>query len=218
LTPILSVNSIQWSRSASNAHCRLCRRRGDAENMLLCDGCNKGHHLYCLKPKLIVCWSCLPKLPVFLDISFLRTYMLCFDFYKISYSNRSHKYLHVHWHVEFIKIFTAVFPNLCNYRLPCFVTYCFHLQFINVNRYIKIYVLYLYRKFHKETGFAQNVVRQKRFVLLKGRDVYFLKNQMRMKFRRKRLRMHKSKFISIIWRNLLTVLHIEKCYFNFIQR
>ncbi|PNF34918.1 hypothetical protein B7P43_G01418 [Cryptotermes secundus] len=47
------VNSIQWSRSASNAHCRLCRRRGDAENMLLCDGCNKGHHLYCLKPKLI---------------------------------------------------------------------------------------------------------------------------------------------------------------------
>ncbi|KAJ4446340.1 hypothetical protein ANN_13035 [Periplaneta americana] len=45
-------NSIQWSRSALNAHCRLCRRRGDAENMLLCDGCNKGHHLYCLKPKL----------------------------------------------------------------------------------------------------------------------------------------------------------------------
>lgn len=47
-------NSIAWSRSATNAQCRICRRRKDAENMLLCDGCNKGHHLYCLKPKLTV--------------------------------------------------------------------------------------------------------------------------------------------------------------------
>lgn len=47
-------NSITWSRSASNACCRICRKRRDAENMLLCDGCNKGHHLYCLKPKLTV--------------------------------------------------------------------------------------------------------------------------------------------------------------------
>ncbi|PSN58246.1 hypothetical protein C0J52_00127 [Blattella germanica] len=60
-------NSIQWSRSALNAHCRLCRRRGDGENMLLCDGCNKGHHLYCLKPKLAkvpqgdwFCFKCRP--------------------------------------------------------------------------------------------------------------------------------------------------------------
>ncbi|XP_047354195.1 bromodomain adjacent to zinc finger domain protein 1A isoform X2 [Vespa velutina] len=45
-------NSIAWGRSAFNAQCRVCRRRRDAENMLLCDGCNKGHHLYCLKPKL----------------------------------------------------------------------------------------------------------------------------------------------------------------------
>ncbi|XP_015181281.1 PREDICTED: bromodomain adjacent to zinc finger domain protein 1A isoform X2 [Polistes dominula] len=45
-------NSIAWGKSAFNAHCRVCRRRRDAENMLLCDGCNKGHHLYCLKPKL----------------------------------------------------------------------------------------------------------------------------------------------------------------------
>ncbi|XP_016840706.1 bromodomain adjacent to zinc finger domain protein 1A isoform X2 [Nasonia vitripennis] len=45
-------NSIAWSRSALNAQCRICRKRRDAENMLLCDGCNKGHHLYCLKPKL----------------------------------------------------------------------------------------------------------------------------------------------------------------------
>lgn len=52
-------NSIAWSRSASNAQCRICRKRRDAENMLLCDGCNKGHHLYCLKPKLNVS---MPKL------------------------------------------------------------------------------------------------------------------------------------------------------------
>ncbi|KAL7301539.1 hypothetical protein TKK_0005971 [Trichogramma kaykai] len=50
-------NSIQWSRSALNAQCRVCRKRRDAENMLLCDGCNKGHHLYCLKPKL----TCVPS-------------------------------------------------------------------------------------------------------------------------------------------------------------
>lgn len=48
-------NSIAWARSALNAQCRICRKRRDAENMLLCDGCNKGHHLYCLKPKLNVC-------------------------------------------------------------------------------------------------------------------------------------------------------------------
>lgn len=47
-------NCIAWSRSATNAQCRICRKRRDAENMLLCDGCNKGHHLYCLKPKLTV--------------------------------------------------------------------------------------------------------------------------------------------------------------------
>ena len=47
-------NSIAWSRSSLNAQCRVCRKRKDAENMLLCDGCNKGHHLYCLKPKLTV--------------------------------------------------------------------------------------------------------------------------------------------------------------------
>lgn len=47
-------NSVAWDRSVLNAQCRICRRRRDAENMLLCDECNKGHHLYCLKPKLNV--------------------------------------------------------------------------------------------------------------------------------------------------------------------
>lgn len=43
---------IMWSRSALLARCRICRRQKDSENMLLCDSCNQGHHLYCLKPKL----------------------------------------------------------------------------------------------------------------------------------------------------------------------
>lgn len=47
-------NSVAWSRSALNAQCRICRRRRDGDKMLLCDGCNKGHHLYCLQPKLNV--------------------------------------------------------------------------------------------------------------------------------------------------------------------
>ncbi|CAH0385775.1 unnamed protein product [Bemisia tabaci] len=61
-------NSIQWTRSALNAYCRLCRRRGDPEKMLLCDKCDKGHHMYCLKPKLVkvpqgdwFCPRCKPK-------------------------------------------------------------------------------------------------------------------------------------------------------------
>ncbi|XP_011630089.1 bromodomain adjacent to zinc finger domain protein 1A isoform X2 [Pogonomyrmex barbatus] len=60
-------NSVAWDRSALNAQCRICRRRRDAENMLLCDGCNRGHHLYCLKPKLTAvpagdwfCTACKP--------------------------------------------------------------------------------------------------------------------------------------------------------------
>lgn len=45
---------IMWSRSTLLARCRICRRQRDSENMLLCDSCNYGHHLYCLKPKLKV--------------------------------------------------------------------------------------------------------------------------------------------------------------------
>lgn len=61
-------SSVAWGRSALNARCRICRKFGDAENMLLCDGCNKGQHLYCLKPKLTsvpeddwFCSTCKPR-------------------------------------------------------------------------------------------------------------------------------------------------------------
>ncbi|XP_068082217.1 bromodomain adjacent to zinc finger domain protein 1A [Anabrus simplex] len=45
-------NNVYWSKSVLKAYCRTCRRRGDAEKLLLCDECNKGYHTYCLKPKL----------------------------------------------------------------------------------------------------------------------------------------------------------------------
>ncbi len=44
--------SIAWSKSAMNARCRLCRKKGDAEKMLLCDKCDRGHHIFCLRPAL----------------------------------------------------------------------------------------------------------------------------------------------------------------------
>ena len=51
-----------------NAKCRICRKKTDPEKMLLCDGCDRGHHMYCLKPKLKsvpqgdwYCSDCKPK-------------------------------------------------------------------------------------------------------------------------------------------------------------
>ncbi|XP_041131948.1 bromodomain adjacent to zinc finger domain protein 1A-like [Polyodon spathula] len=60
--------SIMWSKSILNARCKMCRKKGDAENMLLCDGCDRGHHIYCIRPKLKsipqgdwFCPECRPK-------------------------------------------------------------------------------------------------------------------------------------------------------------
>lgn len=53
---------VMWSRSALLARCQICRRQNNSENMLLCDSCNLGHHMYCLKPKLTIVpkgdWFC----------------------------------------------------------------------------------------------------------------------------------------------------------------
>jgi len=61
-------NSIVWSKSIMNTKCKVCRRKADSDNMLLCDSCDNGHHLYCLKPKLKsipsgdwFCPECKPK-------------------------------------------------------------------------------------------------------------------------------------------------------------
>ncbi|XP_057716248.1 bromodomain adjacent to zinc finger domain protein 1A isoform X2 [Corythoichthys intestinalis] len=60
--------SILWSRSVLNARCRVCRRKGDADSMLLCDLCDRGHHTHCLRPRLKsipegewFCPDCRPK-------------------------------------------------------------------------------------------------------------------------------------------------------------
>lgn len=61
-------NSIVWSKSIMNTKCKICRRKTDSDKMLLCDSCDNGHHLYCLKPKLKAipsgdwfCPECKPK-------------------------------------------------------------------------------------------------------------------------------------------------------------
>ena len=59
---------LRIKKEKNNTRCRLCRRRADPESMLMCDGCDRGHHLYCLKPKLKkipsgdwFCHECKPK-------------------------------------------------------------------------------------------------------------------------------------------------------------
>lgn len=47
-------DSINWSKSVNNALCKVCRRKYDPELMLLCDNCNDGYHMYCLRPKISV--------------------------------------------------------------------------------------------------------------------------------------------------------------------
>ena len=63
--------AIMWSRSLMNVRCRICRRKGGDEYMLLCDGCDHGYHTYCLRPPLQCvpegdwyCHDCSPVTPV----------------------------------------------------------------------------------------------------------------------------------------------------------
>ncbi|XP_059612021.1 bromodomain adjacent to zinc finger domain protein 1A [Phlebotomus argentipes] len=45
-------DSILWTQSASHAACQICRRKSEPMKMLLCDECNSGYHMFCLKPPL----------------------------------------------------------------------------------------------------------------------------------------------------------------------
>merc|ERR1712111_288689 len=61
-------NSIVWSKSIMNTKFKICRRKTDPDQLLLCDGCDNGYHMYCLKPKLKsipsgdwYCPECKPK-------------------------------------------------------------------------------------------------------------------------------------------------------------
>ncbi|XP_077978529.1 LOW QUALITY PROTEIN: tyrosine-protein kinase BAZ1B-like [Glandiceps talaboti] len=48
---------IKWEKSAENAKCKICRKKGNEDKLLLCDECNQPFHLYCLRPAL----SSVPK-------------------------------------------------------------------------------------------------------------------------------------------------------------
>ncbi|XP_037072213.1 bromodomain adjacent to zinc finger domain protein 1A-like [Pollicipes pollicipes] len=61
-------SAVLWSRSALNARCKICRKKSDPDKMLLCDGCDKGFHMFCLTPKMKsipkgdwFCSTCRPK-------------------------------------------------------------------------------------------------------------------------------------------------------------
>ena len=45
----------QWLGEIVNGNCvcKVCRRGDEEENILLCDKCNAGYHLWCLKPVLV---------------------------------------------------------------------------------------------------------------------------------------------------------------------
>ncbi|KAM9812880.1 tyrosine-protein kinase BAZ1B isoform X1 [Syngnathus typhle] len=60
---------IKWDMSAENARCKVCRKKGDDEKLILCDECNKAFHLFCLRPVLHripegewLCTACQPTL------------------------------------------------------------------------------------------------------------------------------------------------------------
>uniref|UniRef100_A0A8C2SY60 Bromodomain adjacent to zinc finger domain 2A n=1 Tax=Coturnix japonica TaxID=93934 RepID=A0A8C2SY60_COTJA len=44
--------SIAWEKSVNKVTCLVCRRGDDDENLLLCDGCDRGCHLYCHRPRM----------------------------------------------------------------------------------------------------------------------------------------------------------------------
>ncbi|KAK1158364.1 tyrosine-protein kinase BAZ1B-like isoform X1 [Acipenser oxyrinchus oxyrinchus] len=60
---------IKWDMSAENARCKVCRRKGEDDKLILCDDCNKAFHLFCLRPALYsipdgewLCPSCQPAI------------------------------------------------------------------------------------------------------------------------------------------------------------
>uniref|UniRef100_A0A665UVJ3 Bromodomain adjacent to zinc finger domain 2B n=1 Tax=Echeneis naucrates TaxID=173247 RepID=A0A665UVJ3_ECHNA len=44
--------SIAWERTIMKLHCQICHKGDNGELLLLCDGCDKGCHTYCHKPKI----------------------------------------------------------------------------------------------------------------------------------------------------------------------
>ncbi|XP_019746819.1 bromodomain adjacent to zinc finger domain protein 2A isoform X2 [Hippocampus comes] len=44
--------AIAWERSVTKVTCQICRKGDNDDCLLLCDGCDRGCHMYCLRPKL----------------------------------------------------------------------------------------------------------------------------------------------------------------------
>ncbi|XP_030849872.1 tyrosine-protein kinase BAZ1B-like [Strongylocentrotus purpuratus] len=44
--------SVKWEKSAANAKCKICRRKGNEDKVIMCDKCNQPFHLFCLRPAL----------------------------------------------------------------------------------------------------------------------------------------------------------------------
>uniref|UniRef100_A0A8C7YLD5 Bromodomain adjacent to zinc finger domain, 2A n=1 Tax=Oryzias sinensis TaxID=183150 RepID=A0A8C7YLD5_9TELE len=44
--------AIAWERSITKVTCQVCRKGDNDECLLLCDSCDRGCHMYCLKPKI----------------------------------------------------------------------------------------------------------------------------------------------------------------------
>ncbi|XP_029646826.1 bromodomain adjacent to zinc finger domain protein 2B isoform X3 [Octopus sinensis] len=62
------INSIAWEKSIMKVLCQICRKDDNEAELLLCDGCDKGYHTYCFKPKMETipdgdwyCYECISK-------------------------------------------------------------------------------------------------------------------------------------------------------------
>lgn len=61
-------SSIAWDKSIMKANCQFCHSGDNEDKLLLCDGCDRGYHTYCFKPKMDnipdgdwYCYECLNK-------------------------------------------------------------------------------------------------------------------------------------------------------------
>ncbi|ESO97816.1 hypothetical protein LOTGIDRAFT_228371 [Lottia gigantea] len=43
---------VNWDKSVEAAKCKICRKKGNDDRLLLCDDCNLAFHMYCLRPAL----------------------------------------------------------------------------------------------------------------------------------------------------------------------
>ncbi|KAJ0170230.1 hypothetical protein K1T71_014158 [Dendrolimus kikuchii] len=57
--------AVAWDKSIMKANCQFCLSGDNEDQLLLCDGCDKGYHTYCFKPRMDkipegdwYCWEC----------------------------------------------------------------------------------------------------------------------------------------------------------------